>query len=170
MGGLSAVLILSDQDNFGVDFDNYEFDLDINNSTLKVENISFSLPFNLTNVGYFELENLQIGVDLVLNYSHIDGGGPGINETRIVKILEMTQDFGDIDPYGGSLSSSLEGYNSSFLHDNFPDPITEIDWFRTPPTLIFYANITISLDYSLGMHSLSITALDIEVGNYTRPF
>ena len=166
LGGLSAVMILSNQDNFGIDTGNAEFNIDFNNSTLEIENINFSLPFNLTNVGYFDLENLQLGIQLGLNYSHIDGGGPGVNVTRVVKILERTQNFGDITK-GLTGDFIIFGDNSSFLHANFPDLVTEIDWFRGPPPLEFYANFTISLDYSLGMHSLSITIINVFVGDFT---
>lgn len=166
LGGLSAVLILSNQDNFGVDTDNAEFNIDINNSTLKIENVNFSLPFNLTNAGFFDLENLQFEVQIGLNYSHIDGGGPGINETRIAKIFNITQNFGDI-PKGVFANFTFIGTNSSFLYYNCPDPLTEINWFRGPPAIEFYANFTISLDYSLGMHSLSITIINQKIGDFT---
>jgi hypothetical protein len=163
LGGLSAVMILSNQDNFGIDTDNAEFNIDINNSTLEIENVNFTLPFNITNAGYFDLENLQLSVQLGLNYSHIDGG---MNETRLVKILDRTQNFGDILK-GLTGNFTFFGSNSSFLHDNFPNPLTEINWLRGPPPLEFYANFTINLDYSIGMHSLSITVIDIFVGDFT---
>jgi len=164
LGGLSAVMILSNQDNFGIDTDNAEFNLDINNSTLIIENVNFSLPFNITNAGYFDLENFQLNIQLGLNYSQIDGGGPGVNETRIVRILDRTQNFGDI-PKGLTGNFTFFGANSSFLHSSFPDPLTDIDWTRSPP-LEFYANFTISLDYSVGMHSISITVINIKIGEY----
>lgn len=164
LGGLSAVMILSNQDNFGIDTDNAEFNLEVNNSTLAIENVNFSLPFNITNTGYFDLENLQLEIQLGLNYSQIDGGGPGVNETRVVKILERTQNFGDI-PKGLTGNFTFFGDNSSFLHTNFPDPLTDIDWTRSP-ALEFYANFTISLDYSVGMHSISITVINIKVSEF----
>lgn len=166
LGGLSAVMILSNPDNFGVDVGNAEFNLDINSSTLEIENLNFSLPFNLTNAGYFDLENLQLGFQLGLNYSHIDGGGPGVNETRVVKILERTQNFGDI-PKGLTYNFTYFADNSSFIHSNLPDPISEIDWFRGPPALEFYANFTISLDYSIGMHTLIIKIINFSIGDFT---
>ena len=164
LGGLSAVMILSNQDNFGIDTDNAEFNLEVNNSTLAIENVNFSLPFNITNTGYFDLENLQLEIQLGLNYSQIDGGGPGVNETRVVKILERTQNFGDI-PKGLTGNFTFFGDNNSFLHTNFPDPLTDIDWTRSP-ALEFYANFTISLDYSVGMHSISITVINIKVSEF----
>ena len=164
LGGLSAVVILSDKDNIQIDFDNAEFNLDINNSTLEIENINFSLPFKLNNTGFFDLENLEVGIQLFLNYSDIGM----MNDTKIVKILDKTQNFGDI-PKGVIGDFVFFGENSSFLHENFPHPITEINWLRGPPALEFYANFTVSLDYSIGMHSLSITILNLFVGD-SSPF
>lgn len=164
LGGLSAVLILSDTDNIQPDFDNAEFNLDINNSTLEIENINFSLPFKLNNTGFFDLENLEVSIQLFLNYSDI----LMMNDTNVVKILDKTQNFGDI-PKGVIGDFVFFGDNSSFLHENFPHPITEINWLRGPPALEFYANFTVSLDYSIGMHSLSITILNLFVGD-SSPF
>ncbi|MFX0082209.1 MAG: hypothetical protein ACFE94_10705 [Candidatus Hodarchaeota archaeon] len=165
LGGLSAVLILSNQDNFGVDTDEATFYLEINNSTLKIENANFSLPFNLTNTGYFDLEDLQVGVKLGLNYSHIVNAT--LNETRVVELLDVTRNFGNINK-GATEYYNFSVSNSSFLHHNFPDPL-DVDWFRGPPALEFYANFTISLVYSIGMHALSITIINIKVGEYS-PF
>jgi len=164
LGGLSAALILSDQDNIQPDFDNAEFNLDINNSTLKIENVNFSLPFKLNNTGFFDLENLKVGIQLFLNYSDI----LMMNDTKVVKILDKTQNFGDI-PKGEIGNFVFFGENSSFLHDDFPNPLTEINWLRGPPALEFYANFTVSLDYSIGMHSISITILNLFVGD-SSPF
>ncbi|MFW9867801.1 MAG: hypothetical protein ACFFEN_17035 [Candidatus Thorarchaeota archaeon] len=162
LGGLSAILILGDyQKNIQVDISGVEFNLDINATTHRIENVNFSLPFNLTNAGYFDMENLKLGIDIALNYSSI----PDLNQTKLVKIFNITQNFGTI-PQGEKGIFVFIGTNSSFLHNNFPDPSTEINWYYGPPTLIFYANFTISLDYSLGMHSISINALNIKVGEY----
>lgn len=161
LGGFSAFLILSNRDNIQPDLDNAEINLYINNSTFEIENINFSLPFKLNNTGYFDLENLEIGIQLFLNYSHIDGM---MNDTKVVKILDKTQNFGDI-PKGVIGNFTFVGENSSFIYSNFPNPITEINWLRGPPALEFYANFTVSLDYSIGMHSLSITILNIFVGD-----
>ncbi|MFW9880589.1 MAG: hypothetical protein ACFFG0_46565 [Candidatus Thorarchaeota archaeon] len=166
LGGLSAVLILSDMDNVQVNTDEVTFNLEINNVTRRIENINFTLPFNLTNTGYFDLENLQLGAEVSLNYTHINWTSPGVNLSRIVKIFETTQKFEDI-PSGDSKNFTFYGYNNSFLFQNYPDPLTEIDWTEGPPALIFYANFTLSLDYSLGLHSLSITILNIKIGDYT---
>ena len=97
LGILSAGLILSNlPENIQPDFDNAEFNIEINNTTLVIENINFTLPVNLTNAGYFDLENLELSIQIGLNYSHINWTTPGVNETRFVRILDHSQNFGTI--------------------------------------------------------------------------
>jgi hypothetical protein len=165
LGGFSAVLILGTPGNIQPDFGNAEFNLDINMTTGVIENVNFSLPVNITNAGYYDLENLDIDLNLVLNYSHIDYPAPGLNETREVLILEHSLNFETILK-GTTGNLIFSATNNSFIHANFPDPLTEVDWLRGPPALEFYGNFTISLDYSLGMHSLSITLVNIALGGY----
>ena len=156
LGGLSAVLIIQDyEDNIQIDFDNAEFNLYVNITTLKIENINFSLPFKLNNTGFFDIENLGLELEFFLNYSHIDGM---MNDTRVVMILNKTQNLGDI-PSGEIGDFVFFGENSSFIYPNFP-PVLDINWLRVPHVFEFYANFTVSLDYSIGLHSLSITILN----------
>jgi len=164
LGGLSAVLIIKDyEDNIQIDFDNAEFNLYVNITTLKIENINFSLPFKLNNTGFFDIENLELELELFLNYSAISE----MNDTKSVKILNKTQNLGDIQ--SGEIGDFVFfGENSSFIYPNFP-AVLDINWFRVPHALEFYANFTVSLDYSIGMHSLSITILNTKVGDYS-PF
>lgn len=161
LGGLSAVNILKNfDDNIQVDPGAVDFNFDL---TPGAENINFSLPFNITNAGYFDLENLQLGVDIAVNYSHVDWGGPGINVTRFVPVFQNNENFGTVIR-GDTESFVFNGLNSTFMHENIPDPLTEIDWFFGPPAIEFIANITISLEYTLGMHSLTIAIINYSIG------
>ncbi|MFX1478939.1 MAG: hypothetical protein ACFFCI_12480, partial [Promethearchaeota archaeon] len=161
LGGLSAILILGDfDDNIQFDISDAEFNLDINATTFRIKNVNFSLPFNLTNAGYFDMENLKLGIDIALNYS----SKPDLNQTKLVKIFNITQNFDPI-PQGEKGIFVFIGTNSSFLYNNFPDP-SEINKLYGPPALVFYANFTISLDYSLGMHSITIKALNVKVWEF----
>ena len=92
LGGLSAILILSDQNNLGVDPDAAEFNLDINNVTLAIDNIDFTLPFNLTNAGYFDMENLELSIQIALNYSHVDDPEYNKTDTNIHQIAQFWDD------------------------------------------------------------------------------
>ena len=163
LGGLSAVLILVDQGNLGVDPDDAEFNLDINNATLAIDNIDFALPFNLTNAGYFDMENLKLNIEIAINYSHVDDPVPGVNTTRQIQIFSKSQNFGTI-PKGTTGFFNFTGVLNDFNLLVFPNFTTEVDWLRGPPAIEFYANLTISLDYSIGLHSLTIGILNLPVG------
>ena len=165
LGGLSAVLILSNPNNIGIDTDNAEFNIQINNSTYEIENLDFTLPFNLTNAGYFDLENLKLSIDMAMNYTEVDYPSPGVNETRIRAIFSKTQLFGNIAK-GTTRNFVFTGDFADF--ENLPNA-TEIDWYAGPPDIQFFANLTISLDYSIGMHSLTIGLLQLPVGEFSYP-
>lgn len=154
LGGLSAVVILSDKDNIQIDFDNIEFNFNI--STLET---NFSLPFKVNNTGYFDIEDLEIDLEIFLNYSSISL----MNDTRAIKIFNKTQPLGDI-PKGEIGDFVFFGDNSSFY---YPISIAlDINWLRVPHVFEFYANITVSLDYSIGLHSLSITLVNYYIDGF----
>ena len=160
LGGLSAVMIFYNPNNIGIDTSNADFNLDYDIDGLNDAN--FTLPFNITNAGFFDIDNFQLRVELVMNYSHVDYPTPGVNGTRTVKIFEKIQNFGTV-PKGLTGNFNFTGIYGDFFAGNFPN-MTEIDLFKTPPLLEFYANFTINLDYSLGMHSISINVQNIKVG------
>ncbi len=162
LGGLSAVMILTNPNNIGIDTANAEFNLDYDLDGLHDAN--FTLPFNITNAGYFDIENFQLRVELAMNYSHVDYPIPGVNGTKTVKIFENSQYFGTV-PKGLVGNFNFTGLFSDFLPGNFPN-MTDIDVFQPFPLIEFYANLTISLDYSLGMHSISINVLNLQVGEW----
>lgn len=167
LGGISAVLILQDFDeNVNINIDDADFDLDINTTSGQVNNIAFTLPFNITNAGYFDLEKLRLSLQIAINYSHIDYPSPGLNETRKVIIYDNFQIFGNI-PRGQTRNDAFSGDFSDFLSDNFPDLDTEVDFYSEPPIMSFYANLTISLDYSIGLHSLRFGVKDLHIGDYS---
>ena len=160
LGGLSAVEILSDPANIGIDTNNAELNLDYDLGGFHEGN--FTLPFNITNAGYFDLENLQFQVSISLNYSHLDYPAPGLNETRNVIVFESTENFGTI-PKGQTGNFDYTGVTSDFIAGNFPDPL-DVNYLRGPPVFEFYANFTISLLYSNGMHALSIRVINLLIG------
>jgi len=162
LGGMSAVMILTNPNNIGIDTANADFNLDYDLGGLHDAN--FTLPFNITNAGYFDIENFQLSVELAMNYSHVDYPTPGVNGTKTVKIFEKSQNFGTI-PKGLTGNFNFTGLFGDFLAGNFPN-MSDIDVFKPLPLLEFYANFTISLDYSLGMHSISIYVRDLQVGEW----
>jgi len=165
LGGLSAVLILSNPNNVQIDTENAEFILDINTTSGEINDLDFTLPFNFTNAGYFDLEKLKLTLKIAINYSQIDYPSPGLNETRKAIIFEKTKFFGRI-PKGKTGEYIFLGDFSDFIIENFPDLTTEVDLYSGPPFFSFYANFTISLDYSIGLHTLRFGVNNMPVGEY----
>jgi hypothetical protein len=151
-------MILGNPNNIGIDPS--EMDMNFNMSPL---NINFTLPFNLTNAGYFDLENLELKVDLAMNYSHVDYPAPGVNQSRVIKIFSESQDLGKI-PKGTTGNFNFTGIFSDFYFPPLFNITSDVDWTVGPPAILFFANFTVSLDYSIGLHSLRIGILNIPVG------
>jgi len=162
LGGYSAILILSNPDSIGVDTDNADFNFQINNATNEIEDFSFTLPFNITNSGFFDLENLALSISLDFNYSHVDDPAPGVNTTRQVEVFDLTQNFGTIHK-GTTRNFNFTGDMSNFNIAVLPNFTTEVDWYRGPPAIEIYADMIISLDYTIGLHSLTIAVLNLEL-------
>ncbi|MFW9820891.1 MAG: hypothetical protein ACFFE5_14885, partial [Candidatus Thorarchaeota archaeon] len=155
LGGMSVFMILGNPNNIGLDPSEMDPNFDI--SPL---NINFTLPFNFTNAGYFDLENLRLKVDLAMNYTDT-----GVNQSLVMKIFNKTHNFGTI------LKGETGNFNITGLFSDFYFPpsfnfTTDVDWSVGPPAIIFLANFTFSLDYTLGLHSLTIGILNIPVGGF----
>lgn len=164
LGGLSAVLILSNPENIGVDPGNV--DINFNYPPL---DINFTLPFNITNAGFFDLENLELKIDLAMNFTHVDYPIIGVNTTREIPVFTNCSNFGTI-PKGVTRNFNFTGLFSDFYFPPLFNFTTDIDWLRdSPADVLFYANFTVSLDYSIGLHSLTIGFIDIYVGEFSFP-
>ena len=167
LGGLSALLILGDyEENIGIGYDDADFDVDFDNATGDLIIFNFTLPVNLTNAGYFDLEDLNVELEIAMRYEHINLTLPGQNDTVFLKFFEKEQYFGTIKQ-GDIGFFNFTGDMSNIIA--FPNA-TKINWFRTPPPdLEFFANFTISLTYSLGLHDASFVMLNLSVGDYSLP-
>ena len=165
LGGMSAIMILSNQDNIGIDYDNADFNLDYNVTTGVINNINFTLPFNITNAGFFDLEDLKLGFQIGLLYRHINLTGDGLNKTNFVKIYDNSTSFPTIKK-GKTYYGNYTGTTSDFGNflENFPE-YDEIDFTRDPDFEL-YGNFTISLTYSLGLHSITLGINNVTVGKY----
>lgn len=164
LGAYSAVVILSDFDtNIGWDIDNAVIDAQINETTYKIDEFNFSLPVYFINTGFFDLENLELTISLEMNYSQVDYPTSGMNTTRQIEILWKHQNFGDI-PKGQRRDFNFSADISNFIPSAVPDFSTEVDLTRGPPAVIFYANLILSLDYSLGLHSITFGMTNLNIG------
>jgi len=134
LGGYSAVLILSDEDN--IDFD-YSYEgriLDVNDTTGP---LMFKVEFKFKNVGYFDLEDLELELEVYVRYYHENYTTPGKSVRREIKAYEGENDFGDCES-GQTLRDNFKIERSDIIcdvrdiYDNYdknpPDnePIVEI--------------------------------------------
>lgn len=168
LGGMSAVLILSNPDNIGIDTDNADFNIDYNETTGVINNINFTLPFNITNAGYFDLEDLKLGLEIGLEYAHVNLTGTGDNISQTVKIFEKIESYPTIKK-GKTLYGNYTGLYSDFAPylGSLPN-IADIDLTRVP-IFNFYGNFTISLTYSLGLQSITFGINNVTIGEYPEP-
>lgn len=172
-GFMSAVSILEPnsegQGNINVDIDNADFNIDFDILSGEVTEFNFSIPLDITNAGYFDLKDLETMVELGIRYEHINLTVPGQNDTVTRKIFEIEHTLGTI-LQGETESFLLFGDINNFIPENFPDPITEINWNRTPePDIEFMINITVSLTYSLGLHVLAFGIFNHPIANFSLP-
>jgi len=167
LGGFSAIMILSNPDNIGFDTDNIEFNFDANWTTpIEINNINFTLPFNFTNAGYFDLEDLKVSFQIGLLYWHVNLTGDGLNKTNFVKIYDNSTSFPTIKK-GKTYYGNYTGTKSDFGNflGNFPD-YDEIDVIKDPDFEL-YANFTLSLTYSLGLHSIRLGIYNISIYEFS---
>ena len=167
LGGMSAVLILSNPQNIEFDTDNIEFNFDANwTIPIEINNINFTLPFNFTNAGFYDLEDLKLNFQIGLLYSHVNLTGDGLNKTNFVKIYDNSTSFPTIKK-GKTYYGNYTGTTSDFGNflENFPE-YDEIDFTRDPDFEL-YGNFTLSLTYSLGLHSLRLGIYNISIYEFS---
>ena len=170
LGGMSAVEILNPTaNNIGIDTDNVDFNIDIDLLGGNVNEFNFSLPFNITNAGYFDLHDFEMNFVMAVRYEHINLTVPGQNDTVTAKIFEKTEQYGTILK-GATENYIFQGVMGDLIIANFPDLLTEVNLYRSPqPILEFVANFTVSLVYSLGLHNLAFGGTNQSIGEFSLP-
>jgi len=161
LGGLSAIVILSDPNNINVPSSTPQGNLTLYDPTFNklsnFDHVFFDLPFNITNAGYFDLEDLQIGIVAYFVYDYDDGNPLTENETTYVKILDHSESFFTIER-GQQLKDNFSAYytnpdNDGFDFTDLPADSSTIDLYAP---ITFEANITLSFKYSLNLLSLKV--------------
>ena len=88
LGGYSAALILTNEDNIDIDvaYDGNPFDGDPTDFEIDIE-------FEINNLGYFDLEDLEVEMLLILRYDRVTAGG---NVSTDIKLYEDDKSFATI--------------------------------------------------------------------------
>lgn len=161
LGSMSAIAILENPDNINVPSGPIDANLDLSD----LNSMYIHVPFNVTNVGFFDLTNLRIEFNIRSIYDHINLTGTGENITTSALVFNKVIDFPTI-PNGQTYNGLFNASNGDgFLPANFPNATTEIDWYRTPYALEFYADFIFSASYSLDLISFSVYLYNISVGH-----
>lgn len=162
LGGYSAALILTNEDNIDIDVD-YEgdpLDLDITDFEIDIE-------FEINNLGYFDLEDLE--VDLVLNlvYDWKNKTGNGINVTTEVKLYEGDKKFATI-PAGErkKFKISIDYEDMELTAIDFYNISQNADLTRDPIFSFEAEELEISAKYSLGLISFKAEIEDMDLGGF----
>lgn len=157
LGGYSALLILGDEDNIDLDID-FEGDpfSDPNNFEINIE-------FEINNMGYFDLEDLNIEMRLILVYDYVNYTGDGRNVTQNIKIYEDEESFSTIEA-GQKKRKSITIEPDDLLQVNFTEIAIHSDKTRDPVIEFVAGEIVITAKYSLGLLSFKVKIEDYSLG------
>lgn len=160
LGGFSTVTILDPNSyNVNVPDGTIVANLNITNPS----SMQIVLPFNITNAGVYDLTNIEISFQVSMTYGNTLLPG---NASATVKIFDKSQLYGTV-AHGGFLKSSLNGNaTEGFILPNIP-PLLNIDWYRSPNILEFYANLTFSASYSLNLYTFTTSIINYPIYNQT---
>lgn len=157
LGGYSAAMILTNEENIDIDVD-YEgdpFDLDPTDFVINIE-------FEINNVGYFDLEDLKVEVTLSLRYDKI---GILSNETEEQKLYEGDKKFRTVEA-GEKRKFKIKIEYDDLESINFTDLFTQMDLTRDPVFTFEADKLEISAKYSLGLISFKAEIENLDLGGF----
>lgn len=157
LGGYSALLILGNEDNINLDID-FEGD-----PLLDPTNFEIDIEFEINNMGYFDLEDLNIEMRLYLVYDWANKTGDGRNITQEIKIYDDDKSFRTIEA-GQKKKYSITIEPDDLLKVNFTEIALYSDKFRDPVIEFKAAEIIIKAKYSLGLLSFKVVIEDYTLG------
>jgi len=156
LGGYSAALILTNEENIQIDVD-YEGDPFLNPTDFEID-----IEFEINNLGYFDLEDLKIELKLHLKYDRVTAGG---NVSTEIKLYEGEKKFSTVE--AGDKRKFKLGIEYDDLETiNFTDIAQNADLFRDPVFDFVAAELVISAKYSLGLISFKAEIEDMDLGGF----
>jgi hypothetical protein len=160
LGGFSAMSIFDPSvQNINIPDGDITSNFDISNPSAMYINV----PFNISNTGVYDLTNIALSFQVAMTYG--DALTP-LNETTTVIIFDKEEIIGTI-AHGDSLKSNFIGtLSDGFIAANIPDPLTEVDWYRTPYALEFHASLQFSASYSLNLYTFKVNIINFPAGHY----
>jgi len=151
LGGWSAVTILNpDSNDINIPDGPIIANIDIGNATMEI-----ILPFNISNGGVYELSDIFISFQVSMTFGNTSTIN---NDTTTVQIFDTPHYYGSVLP-GQTLKENYNGTGSL--------PLSEVDRYRSPNALEFYANLIFRASYSLNLYTFTINIINLSVGNYS---
>lgn len=157
LGGYSAVLILSDEDNIDLDHDMRGNFFDVNDTTFK-----FEVDFKFKNVGYFDLEDLEIELELYARYYHWNLTIPGVSDRKEVLVYETEEDLGTVEN-GQTLRDAIK-IERGDIEANVTDILINLDISKDPWLEFIARDIVIKGKYSLNLIEFKVEIEKYKVG------
>ena len=160
LGGFSAMTILNPEVN---NINIPDGDITANFDITTPSGMFINVPFNISNSGVYDLTEIKLRFQVAMTY---DDASTPLNDTTTVKIFDKEQFFGTVSR-GVTLKANLTGLGSDgFIFTNLPDPSTEVDWYRAPYALEFYASLKFSASYSLNLYTFKVNIINFPAGHY----
>ncbi len=151
LGGWSAVTILNPSSNdINIPDGPIITNFDIGNSSMEI-----IVPFNISNGGVYALSRISLRFQVGMTFGNTS---TLLNDTTTVQIFDTLQPYGSVLP-GKTLKANYSGTGSL--------PLSEVDIYRSPNALEFYANLTFSASYSLNLYTFTVSIIKFSVGNYS---
>ena len=162
LGGYSAALILTNEENIQIDVDYEGNPLDLDPTDFEID-----IEFEINNLGYFDLEDLEIELKLNLVYDWKNKTGNGINVTTEVTLYEGEKSFATI-PAGErkKFKISIDFEDLELNAIEFYIIYLNIDRTRDPVFDFIAEELKISAKYSLGLISFEAEIEDMDLGGF----
>jgi len=148
LGGWSAVTILNPNSD-DIKIGNVQANFYIGNASMDI-----TVPFNISNGGVYELSDISLRLQVDMTFGNTSTLN---NDTTTVQFFDTPQYFGSVLP-GQILKANYSGSGTL--------PLSEVDWFRSPYALEFYANLMFSASYSLNLYTFTVVMTNISLENY----
>ena len=146
LGGLSAVMILSNEENIKLPNGSITTNIDFSNPS----GLYIKVPFEITNTGYFDLEDLFVGIKIYA----VDVHGERI------EVFNKGNNFGKIIK-GETLTDAYIATVDDFNIENLLYAYISLD---SGSTISLKADIIVSAKYSLGLISFRVEVTNLDFG------
>lgn len=156
LGGYSAAIILTNEENIDIDVD-YEGNPFIDPNTFEID-----IEFEINNLGYFDLEDLEVDLELKLVYDRVTVDG---NISTELTLYEGDKSFATI-PAGERKKFKISLDKDDIEYINFTDIALNADLTRDPVFDFEAEELKISAKYSLGLISFEADIEDMDLGGF----